>query len=156
MAVAAEISSTYANTPAVDLPESSLGTIDANLVLRASAAVTATGSTTAIDVEGGGPAEFVTVMGAVTGTTPTATFTLECSVDGGSTYKELVRHTPLTATHANAVIARRTWIPRPTGANRTTKVRVTSTIGGTTPSFTNFQFLRHLGQGDSKGLEYLP
>ena len=154
MAVATEVTSVYAQTPATQPSRSSAGSIDRNLILRDSAAVTADGNTTAIDVEGGSFAEWVVRIGAVTGTSPTNLVSLQVSKDGGSTSTTLITLPSLDTNDANQTIARAVFLPRPTGTNKLLKVRTNVDVGGTTPSFTLVEFLRPMGFGDDGALSY--
>jgi hypothetical protein len=154
MAVATEVTSVYAQTPASQPARGMAGSIDRNLILRESAAVTADGNTTAIDVEGGSMAEWAIRIGAVTGTSPTMTLWLQVSKDGGSTYTDLIGTPSLDTNDANQPLARLVYLPRPTGTNKLLKVRTRADAGGTTPSFTLVEFLRPPGFGSDSGLEY--
>lgn len=162
MAVATEVSSAQLN-PALQPVKAMSGMMDALLVLRAAAAVGANGNTTAIDVEGGFLAEFVCFVSAVSGTAPTLAETLMASVNGGSNYfaisPTLILATALlydAPTDTLGWISRPVWIPRPTGTNKTTKLRVNSVSGGSaTPLVTVYEFIRPFGYGVDKGLEVL-
>lgn len=163
MAVATEFNTAYTTKPAAQPGLSIGGHVDANLFLRDnSAAVTTTSNTTAIDVEGGSIGEVVVMMQTVTGTTPTVSAKVQASVDGGSTYFDLIT-LPTLDTNDGLInapttakpVARLVYIPRPTGTNRLTKVRLAFTVTGTSPSFTGYWFLRDIGLGADNGLETL-
>lgn len=155
---ATEYTSAYVHRPALVPMRSAQGEVDLALILIEATAVTADGQTTAIEVEGGSNAEWVTHVGAVAGTDPTLGLILEVSLDGGSTYFPL-QELALTDTEENSPVARNVYIPNPTtttGSNRFPKVRLNSDIGGTdTPSFTLTSWLRPQGAGTDKGLEVL-
>lgn len=156
MAEATELTTNWLRSSAAMPNSGRSGHIDANLILLNAANVTATAATpTAIDVEGGSDAEVNIQVGAVSGTTPTALFSIEVSVDGGSNYFQLFAFPVLNTADANQRIARVAWIPRPVSPYKTTKVRLPVTVGGTTPSFAITAFLRDRGYGASDGLEYL-
>jgi hypothetical protein len=153
MAVATEVSSTYAAKPATQPTPGNAGSMDSNLQLRAPAAVTTTGNTTAIDVEGGSFAQWQVRIGAASGT-PSELLSLQVSKDGGSTYLTLITLPALDVNDANQVIARPVYLPKPTGANRLLKVREAITVSGGTPSITLESYLRPLGYGSDGGMEY--
>jgi hypothetical protein len=157
MPAATEITSTWLNTPATEPVPSPGGHFDINLQLAA-ANLTATGQTTAIDVEGGVFAEMLMwPSAAITGTTPTFDTVIEASVDGGSTYKSIGKMPQVTGANlaVGKRIARPVFIPRPTGTNRFTKVRLNDTVAGTTPVFPRVAFLRDMGFGDDSALGVL-
>lgn len=130
--------------------------IDASLIMRAQADLSATTTTTAIDVEGGSDAECFVQWTGQTGTSPTLGVTIEASMDGGSTYKQISGGTR-TFTGSDDPASGATYykdsfgiyIPKPTGTDSyrgsglRTKVRAVLTLGGTTPVFQGF--LIHLG-----------
>lgn len=131
------------------------GGYDASLVLDDGTARTANVTLTAINVEGGSLSEVVFGCGAISGTTPTDTVSVEVSVDGGSTYFEILRTTVLDGADLNAPFARLAWIPVPNSGQTLTKVRAKHAIGGTTPSFSITIFLRNLGYGKDGLLDVL-
>lgn len=164
MAVATEVSSTYATGPGVkfNLAQGVSRAIDSNLVIT-NGAITADGDSTAIDVEGGSIAEYVVIFTAVSGTSPTCSINLKCSIDGGSNYYTLMILPTLddgdeystTSDPREGVLARLVYIPRGNSSNKLVKVKETFDVGGTTPSFTLKTFLSPLGYGADIGLEFL-
>lgn len=157
MPAVTDYSSTYTSQTARKPMVAPLGGhFDFNLLLENAVAITVDGQSTAIDVEGGSFAEWVIVIGAVTGTTPTLLLHLQASIDGGSNYFRIASSPSLDNNDANTQLARPAYIPRPTaGTNRITKVRHDRDVGGTTPSFTITAFLRDLGVGMDGPLETL-
>ena len=143
--------------------------IDSALILRAASDLTATETTTAIEVEGGSMADLVLVWTAATGTSPTADCELEVSVDGGTTYKALIKLRQFVGTDDAAsprtrfVVRRPVWIPQNTEADswagglKRTKVRLKSTVGGSaSPTFASFEaYLDQFMGGSNRGYEQL-
>lgn len=143
--------------------------IDSALILRAAGDITATETTTAIEVEGGSMADVVLTWTGNSGTSPTLDCELEVSVDGGSTYEDLIKFRqfdgnddPVTP-RTRFVVRRPVWIPQSTeadtwaGALNRTLVRLKSTIGGSaTPTFTAFEaYLDLFSGGSNRGYEQL-
>lgn len=143
--------------------------IDAALTLRAASDISSTATTTAIDVEGGSPADLVLAWNGTSGTSPTNDVSLEVSVDGGSTYKSIWKSRQFVAGDVPVapatrfVIRRPVYIPQNTqadawsGSARRTKVRIVSTIGGSaTPTFTSYEaYLDLYAGGSNVGYEQL-
>lgn len=92
----------------------------------ASAARTATGTSTAFDVEDAESLEATLTVTAASGTTPTLDVTLETSIDGGTTYDTV------GAFDQKAAAGSDKHVFGPLGD----KCRWKWTIAGTTPSFT--------------------
>ena len=142
--------------------------IDSALVLRAKSDLTATETTTAIDVEGGSFCDLVVQWTAATGTSPTADIDLEVRVDG-SNYKKLIKLRQFIGTDDAASpksrfrVARPIYIPRSTvadswaGALNRVQVRLVNTVGGSnSPTFANFEaWLELAGTGSTEGREQL-
>ena len=126
--------------------------LDTNLELRAEADLSATVTTTAIQVEGGSDAEWHLAWTGQTGITPVLDATLEVSIDGGTTFVEIARRrqfvtgddpaTDETEFHTSHPV----YIPKPTGitdayagSRPRTRVRTVLTLGGTNPVFQGFR-----------------
>lgn len=146
--------------------------IDSALILRAAADIDSGDSpetTTAIEVEGGSIADVVLTWTGKSGTSPTLDVELEVSVDGGSTYEDLIKFRQFdendvpTSPRTRFVVRRPVWIPQNTqsdawaGSLRRTLVRIRSTIGGSsTPTFTAFEaYLDQFAGGSNRGYEQL-
>lgn len=154
MAAITNYSSAYTTNPSAQLTPMPGGHYDANLVLH-TAAVTATANSTAIDVEGGKFAEVMVQFTAVSGTSPTLDTVIQASPDGGTTYYGIGNFPQFNTADDDTSTARPVWVPSPTGTNRTTKVRLAFTAGGTTPSFTGTWRMRDLGEGGNSALNNL-
>ncbi len=100
---------------------------DANLLFHNTAALTATGNSSALDVKKT-PANGVNVsivVTAVSGTSPTADFVVQES-DDNSTWNDLVTFAQITTTGRWSRLVQ----------SKKRYLRLKRTIGGTTPSFT--------------------
>lgn len=100
------------------------------ITLAATAARTATGQGSAVDVRQLiGPARFLLDCAAGTGTTPTLTVAIQDSADGSTGWATVASFTQVTTTDAQRDLAVDV---------RSTRgfLRAQWTIGGTTPSFT--------------------
>lgn len=154
MAVASEITSVNLN-PANQPARGFGGANDANLIL-ASARAGATENTPAIDVEGGSFAEFWFKASAWS-TDRTLTLKLQYSRDGGSNYRDLITAGEIinAAADVNVPYAYPVYIPKPTGTNKVTKVRLATTLGGTTGAITYDAGLKPLPDGADLAMENL-
>ena len=100
---------------------------DSNLLFSNAAVTTATGNSTALDIKKT-PADGVTVEIAVTaasGTTPTLNAVVKES-DDNSTYNDVVTFAQITTTGRFTRVVQ----------SKKRYLRITYTVGGTTPSFT--------------------
>jgi hypothetical protein len=103
--------------------------------LQASAAKTSTNQSTAVSVGNYKEALFTLNCTAASGTTPSLTVAIQVSDDGGTTWYPLVYPGTTTAVAFTALTAAGTQALSFVGAFGDT-IRVSSTITGTTPSFT--------------------
>lgn len=151
MAVATEVSSVNLN-PANQPARGFGGAIDSSLFFSSGVTVTATGNSAVISVEGGSFAEFVALVSAIT-TDETYIPKLQFSRDGGTTWKDLATFRQAVAADNGIPLGWVVYIPKPSGTNRLTQLRVARTLGGTTISMTVTEFLRPLGYGADTALE---
>jgi len=108
---------------------------DVNLRLANAADITATGQQTAVDTEGGFRADVSLQTAAITGTTPTARFQVEASIDGCSTYFHIGEFPLLDGADDDIRIMRSVYVPKPASGQTVTKVRLAYIITGTTPVY---------------------
>lgn len=106
---------------------------DVNLRLANLADLAATGQQVAVDTEGGFFAVARLTNALITGTTPLFDFTIEVSINGGSTYFKVGAFPQLDEADDNIVIARPVFIPKPASGQTVTKVRLAYVVSGTTP-----------------------
>jgi hypothetical protein len=119
---------------------------DANLILAAAASpLTASGSTTAIEVEGGFFAVVRCYGGTITDANETFDVDVEASVDDEATFGKIASFPQIVATDDDIEIARVCYIPKPTAGTATmTHVRLTWVAAGTTPSWPVTVFIEPL------------
>ncbi len=130
--------------------------IDSALVLRAKSDLTATETTTAIDVEGGSFCDLVLQWTAATGTSPTIDVDL-------IKLRQFIGTDDAVSPKTRFRVARPVYIPRSTvadswaGALNRVQVRLVITLGGSsTPTFANFEaWLELAGMGSTEGREQL-
>jgi hypothetical protein len=111
---------------------------DTNLVLRAAASpLAASGSTTAIEVEGGFFAVVRCFGGTITDANETFDLDVEASVDDEGTFGKIASFPQIVATDDDIEIARVCYIPKPVLSTpvTVTHVRITWVAAGTTPSW---------------------
>lgn len=155
MSIAIEVVSAYATGTAAKAPLTFSGHIDAALMLVTATTVTIDGQSNAIDIEGGDvECAWYIAIGTVTGATFTFLESIQCSIDGGSNYYKLMTMPLLDINDANQQIGRLVYIPRPNSSNRFVKVRIDHDVTNTT-SVVMTSFLRPVGDGMDRGLEYL-
>ena len=109
---------------------------DVNLKMRDSGTpLGASGSSAAIDTEGGFYAAFRFTGGTITDADETFAVVIEASIDGGSNYFPIAALPGIVAADDAIEIARVGYIPRPASGQTVTKVRLTWVAAGTTPSW---------------------
>jgi hypothetical protein len=110
---------------------------DENLILAASGTpLTTSGSSTAIDTEGGFFAIVRFIGGTITDADETFDVDIEASIDGGSNYYPIGSLPQIVGADDDIRIARPVYIPQfPPASQTATKVRLTWVAGGTTPSW---------------------
>lgn len=110
---------------------------DTNLILNLAASpLGASGSTTAIECEGGFFAVVRCYGGTITDADETFDLVVEASVDDEATYGSIGAFPQIVATDDDIEIARVVYVPPPTiGTATATHVRITHVAAGTTPSW---------------------
>src|SRR3990170_8555844 len=97
---------------------------DVNLILRlASSPLGASGSSTAIDTEGGFRADVRFFGGTITDADETFAVVIEASINGGSNYYPIGALPGIVAADDAIEIARCVYIPQPAAGYTATKVR---------------------------------
>lgn len=118
---------------------------DINLRLANKATpITATGFGAAVDTEGGFFARVSLAGGVITDADETFTCVVQASRDGGTNYRNIGAFPQIVATDDNVDIARPVWVPKVASGQTVTKVRLSWTVVGTTPSNAIDAFLEPL------------
>ncbi len=108
--------------------------LDTDLELDGGQTLDATATTTAIDVEGGFFATFRIWLGAITPNAASLVSLLQVSVNGGTNYFSVGSWPTIDGLDDNINLARCAFIPKPKGTNKVTKVRMSYTVSGSSPS----------------------